>query len=76
VLATPGSGDVLAGILGAMMAQNLFEDLSIKMINAVVIHSLCGELCLEESVIKSSIATDILNKIPSAMEILENGYDE
>ena len=68
-LATAGSGDVLAGILGAMLAGNkdadppmLFDILR----GAVALHALTGEL-LSPCGSRGIIADDLPHYIPSAM---------
>ncbi|NQZ77548.1 MAG: NAD(P)H-hydrate dehydratase, partial [Ekhidna sp.] len=43
-LATAGSGDVLAGIIGALLAQGLAPSDALKL--GVYLHGLAGDLCL------------------------------
>jgi ADP-dependent NAD(P)H-hydrate dehydratase / NAD(P)H-hydrate epimerase len=63
-MATAGSGDVLAGILGSFLAQGYGPFESAKY--AAYIHGLAGDLAAKELGETSLIATDIIDKLPEA----------
>jgi len=65
VLATAGSGDVLAGMVGSFLAMGLtgFEALRI----GVYVHGYCGDLLAEKNDGIGVIASDILEMIPHAL---------
>ena len=67
-MATGGSGDVLSGIIGALIAQGL------GCYNASVfgtyIHGLAGDIAAEEKGEISLIASDIINALPLAFKKL------
>lgn len=63
-MATGGSGDVLTGIILALLAQNYSpENASII---GVYLHSLAGDLAKEDIGEESLIASDIINYLPKA----------
>lgn len=64
-MAKGGSGDVLAGVIGALLGQ-----LSQKqaVITACVVHALAGELCAERMGEYSMLPTDIIETIPEIMK--------
>lgn len=69
-MATAGSGDVLAGIIAAQVAQNLAPTKAALL--AAVLHGLAGE-CAESIYTKQGMmATDIINAIPQALKKLIN----
>lgn len=63
-MATAGSGDVLAGILGSLTAQGYGAFESAKY--AAYVHGLAGDLAERETGKTSLIASDIINKLSSA----------
>lgn len=65
-MATGGSGDVLAGIIGGFLAQglNLFETARL----GVTLHGLAGDLAAKEKGEISLIAGDIVEYIPAAIK--------
>ncbi len=65
-MATAGSGDVLAGIIGSFIGQklNLFDAAKF----AVWIHGVAGDLAAKEKTQLSLIASDIINKLPEAIK--------
>ncbi len=69
-MATAGSGDVLAGIIGAMMAQGLepFD----AAVTGTYIHGAAGDLARDEIGQSGLLAGDILSFIPSVMTQLQN----
>jgi NAD(P)H-hydrate epimerase len=65
-MATAGSGDVLTGMIGAFLGQGLKAFKAAKY--AVYLHGLAGDLAAEEKTQISLIASDIIDKIPSAIK--------
>jgi len=62
-MATAGSGDVLAGILGSLLAQGL--SLRDAALLGVHLHGLAGEEAAKEKTSYSMIASDIIEKLPA-----------
>jgi len=63
-MATAGSGDVLTGIILALLSQGYTpEDASIL---GVFIHGLSGDIALEDSAYESIIASDLITNLGSA----------
>ena len=62
-LATPGSGDVLAGLIGSLMAQGLTSLTAAKC--AVAVHGLAGEILEEEIGTVGVTAQDIIGTVRS-----------
>lgn len=73
-LATAGSGDVLAGILGGTIATMGNEDANWELLcaYAVAVHSYAGFAAAMEFGEKSVIATDLIDLIGEAMQLAEN----
>ncbi|MEE1038138.1 MAG: NAD(P)H-hydrate dehydratase [Eubacterium sp.] len=69
-MATGGSGDVLTGIIASLCAQgyDTFEAAKI----GVYIHGLAGDICADEIGQTGMTAMDIVEKVPSAFQILNN----
>lgn len=65
-MATAGSGDVLAGMIAAFLAQGLDNFEAAKY--AVYLHGLAGDLAAKEKTQISLIASDITAKIPTAIK--------
>lgn len=68
LLATAGTGDVLAGILSGLIAQRmeLFDAACLS----VYIHGLCGEQFKKEFGDAGAIASDLVDKIPKVLMTL------
>ncbi len=64
-MATAGSGDVLTGIIGGLLAQGLQAFDAVKL--GVYIHGLAGDLAALEVGQISLISSDLVDKIPSAI---------
>ncbi|MFH1361807.1 MAG: NAD(P)H-hydrate dehydratase [bacterium] len=64
-MATAGVGDVLAGMIGALVAQGIlpFEAATL----GVYLHGLAGDLAASEKGEYSLIASDLVEKIPNAL---------
>lgn len=67
-MATAGSGDVLAGMIGAMLAQNYSTTESA--ILGCYIHGLAGDFALKTQSFESLIASDIIQEIGNAFNHL------
>jgi len=68
-MATAGSGDVLAGIIGSFLAQREDEFISAKY--GVLIHGLAGDFAVKEKGEISLIASDIIEKLPFVFKYLK-----
>jgi NAD(P)H-hydrate epimerase len=64
-MATGGSGDVLAGLLGALLAGRALEPFD-AVVLGVYLHGLAGDLARDERGETSLIATDLLDYLPAA----------
>ncbi|MBE6534842.1 MAG: NAD(P)H-hydrate dehydratase [Ruminococcaceae bacterium] len=62
-MATAGSGDVLAGIIAGLMAQNKEASLDIASLG-VYIHGLCGDIAARHLSEYSLMASDIIDALP------------
>ncbi|MBI9016052.1 MAG: NAD(P)H-hydrate dehydratase [Phycisphaerae bacterium] len=71
-MATAGSGDVLAGIIGAL-AGNQFAKFNNfqSAILGVYIHGLAGDIAAEKFGQTGMIATDIIDSLPEAWQMME-----
>jgi len=65
-MAKGGTGDVLAGMIAALIAQNL--PIVHAVVAAVYIHGLAGDMCAEQLGEYCVTATDIINMLPQAMK--------
>ena len=63
-MATGGSGDVLTGILLALVAQGYSREEACKL--GVYIHGLAGDIAAEEMTETGMISSDIINALPTA----------
>ena len=72
-LATAGSGDVLSGIIGGILAQNKSGELDVLTAASlgVYIHGLCGDLAAKDLSQYSVIASDIITALPRVMSLVE-----
>jgi NAD(P)H-hydrate epimerase len=64
-MASAGTGDVLAGVIGAMVAQHL--DLWNSAITGVVAHAWAGDLAAEEIGQRGMLASDITERLPGVL---------
>jgi len=70
-MATAGTGDVLTGIISAMLGQKLSPvDAAIA---GVYVHSVAGDIALESKGMYSLIATDVIESLADAFKKIENG---
>jgi len=70
-LATAGSGDVLSGIIGALLA--LGETPWVAARRGVWLHGLAGDFARERLGEESMIASDIIEELPRAFQALPRG---
>ncbi len=70
LLACAGSGDVLSGIIGALMLRNIPDTLSAGM--GAYIHGLCADLFLIENKFSSMKAGDITGYIRKAINVIKS----
>ena len=66
-MATAGSGDVLSGVIGAMLAQGL--DSWHAAIAGVTAHAYAGDLAAENKSEAGMIASDIIDQLPQALKV-------
>lgn len=69
-LATPGSGDVLAGIIGSLMALRMKPEKAA--LSAVYIHGLAGSLAAKENGVWGVTAEDIASYAGDAIDLILN----
>ncbi len=67
-MATGGTGDVLTGILGALLAQGI--DIEEALLLGAHLHGLAGDLAAAEVGQTSLVATDLIRKLPEALRSL------
>ena len=67
-MATGGTGDVLTGILGALLAQGV--DFAEALSLGAHLHGLAGDLAAAEIGETSLVATDLIGKLPEALRSL------
>ncbi len=68
-MATGGSGDVLTGIIGALLAQNYQAEEATKI--AVYLHGLAADITLKVESEESMVASDIIKNIGKAFNVLD-----
>lgn len=66
-MASGGMGDVLSGVIGALMAQGLSVEIAAQL--AVCVHGAAGDLAVEEAGERGLLATDV---IPYIRELLNS----
>ncbi len=71
-LASGGTGDVLSGIIGGLLAQNMppFDAACI----GVYLHGLAADLAIQGKSARSLIASDVIEAMPIAWHALEEGH--
>jgi NAD(P)H-hydrate repair Nnr-like enzyme with NAD(P)H-hydrate dehydratase domain len=75
-LATAGTGDVLSGLMGSLIARQepqVQHELADAAIGAVMIHSLAAELALDAGL--NPTAVDIAYHVRSAMALLRESHE-
>ena len=68
-MATGGSGDVLSGIVGTMLAQ--MDDAYEAAVVAVYLHGLAGDLAAEVMTGRALIAGDLIDYLPEVFELFD-----
>lgn len=68
-MATAGSGDVLTGMMAALLGYGYRQLLAVRL--AVYIHGLAGDLAKLEIGEDGMIATDLIKRIPRVLKILQ-----
>lgn len=69
-MATAGSGDVLTGILTALLARGYDKAIACQL--AMYLHGLAGDLAAKEVGKESMVASDIIRFLPKAFLKLED----
>jgi len=64
-MATAGTGDVLTGVIGSMLAQGLSPNEGASL--GVLLHALAGEIAAERESSFGMTATDLLHSLPEAI---------
>lgn len=62
-LATPGSGDVLSGLIASLMAQKVNPSLDVTINAAAYLHGLSGRIAGQKAGVRSVLASDIIEEI-------------
>lgn len=70
-MATGGSGDILAGMIGGLLAQFPSADPALVLCGAVYLHGLAAELAAAELGEQAMLATDILKFLPPAVRSVQ-----
>ncbi len=65
-MATAGTGDVLSGVVGALLGMGIEEEDAAKF--GVFLHSLAGDIAAEELTQESLKACDLIEKLPKAIK--------
>jgi len=68
-MASGGTGDVLAGMIGALLAQGLSPADAARV--GVFVHGLAGDIAVEKVGARSLIAGDVIDALPTAWQALE-----
>ncbi len=71
-MATAGAGDVLAGMVGALLARGFSPFEAAKV--GVYLHGCAGDLAAEEKGQESMLASDIIEKIPHAIKEIRDKF--
>ena len=67
-MATAGSGDVLTGIILALLAQSYTPDIAVRL--GVYLHGLSGDLAAADLCQEGVIASDLVDYLPKAFKVL------
>jgi NAD(P)H-hydrate epimerase len=73
-MATAGSGDVLSGIIGGLLAQGL--DTYEAVILGTYLHGLSGDLGARNSGYEALIASDLIEYLPKALGRVRTIFDD
>ena len=69
-MATAGSGDVLTGIITALLARGYHQQNACMV--GMYLHGLAGDLAAKELGKESLVASDIIDHLPQAFQYLED----
>ena len=69
-MATGGTGDVLSGVLGGLLAQGLPPSEAMK--TGTYLHGLAGDLAASQKGTMGLIASDIIDKLPQALQWIQD----
>ena len=69
ILATAGTGDVLAGIIAGFIAQELKEELAVM--SGVLIHSKAAEILKDKFGSGGALASELILALPTALRMLQ-----
>lgn len=67
-MATAGTGDVLTGIILALLAQSYLPETAVRM--GVYLHGLAGDLAVEDLCYEGLISSDLVEYLPKAFKTL------
>ena len=67
-MATAGSGDILTGIIAALLAQFPERPVLETVVAGVYLHGLAGEMAVRELGEQAMLATDLVRSLPAAVE--------
>ena len=73
-LATPGTGDVLTGVIVAQLAKGLSATEAACL--GAYLHGLAADLAAEQVGTEGMVATDVIGSLPAAVERLKAGPEE
>jgi NAD(P)H-hydrate epimerase len=68
-MATVGSGDVLAGLIGSLWAQGMGRDEAA--VSGVFLHGFAGDIARDAYGERSVVAQDLIDKLPGAISCVE-----
>ena len=68
-MATAGSGDVLTGVILALLAQGYLAENAVRL--GVYLHGLSGDLAAEDLSCEGLIASDLVDYLPKAFKALK-----
>ena len=69
-MATAGSGDVLTGIITALLARGYRQQNACMV--GMYLHGLAGDLAAKDLGKESLVASDIINYLPKAFKLLDD----
>ena len=67
-MATAGAGDVLTGIILALLAQSYLPEAAVRL--GVYLHGLAGDLAVDDLCYEGLISSDLVDYLPKAFKAL------